>query len=91
MYCFFYRVLNGYINIDISSFIKFYSRFERYPLRGRDDLTMKTNYVRTDTSKYSFFHMIFDKWNVLPLSVRQASSISGFKKGARDYLTSRNV
>ena len=30
-------------------------------------------------------------WNVLPPSVRVASSISGFKKGVRDYLMSRNI
>ena len=28
-------------------------------------------------------------WNVLPLSVRPASSMSGFEKGVRDYLTSK--
>ena len=26
-------------------------------------------------------------WNKLPLSIRHASGISGFKKGVRDYLT----
>ena len=30
-------------------------------------------------------------WNMLPLSVRHASSISGYNKGVRDYLTARNV
>ena len=29
--------------------------------------------------------------NVLPLSIRQASSISGFKMGVRDHLISRSV
>jgi len=52
---------------------------------------MKKNYVRTDTFKYGSFNRIVDMWNVLPLSVRQASSISGFKNEVRDYLTSRNV
>jgi len=60
-------------------------------LRGREDVTMKKNYVRTDTFKYGSFNRIVDMWNVLPLSVRQASSISGFKNEVRDYLTSRNV
>ena len=67
MYCFFYKVLNGYINVHISSFIEFYSWFERYPLRGRDDLTLKKNYARIDTFDYSIFNRIVDVWNVLPL------------------------
>ena len=51
---FFYKILNGYINIDISSYIEFYSDSERYSLRGRDELTLKKNYARTNTFKYSF-------------------------------------
>ena len=85
---FFYKIFNGYINIDISSYIEFYSDSERYSLRGRDELTLKKNYARTNTFKYSFFNTIVDMWNVLPPSVRLASSISSFKRGARDFLTS---
>ena len=87
---FFYKVLNGYINLDLSSYIQFYSDSDRYSLRGKDELTLKKNYARTNTSKFSFFNRIVDMWNVLPLSVRQASSISSFKKGVRDFLFSRN-
>ena len=75
MYCFFYKVLNGYINIDLSPFIQFFSYSERYSLRGRDELTLKKNYVRTDTFKFSYFNRIVDMWNMLPLSTRRASSI----------------
>ena len=85
---FFYKILNGYINIDISSYIEFYSDSERCSLRGRDELTLK-NYARTNTFKYSFSNRIVDMWNVLPPSVRFASSISSFKKGVRDFLSSR--
>ena len=52
-------------------------------------LILKKNYARTDTFKFSFFNRIVDSWNVLPLSVRQASSISSFKRGVRDFLFSR--
>ena len=83
---FFYKALNGYINLDVSSYIQ-----EGYSLRGRDELILKKNYPRTDTFKFSFFNRIVDSWNVLPLSVRQASSISSFKRGVRDFLFSRIV
>ena len=88
---FFYKALNGYINLDVSSYIQFYSNSEGYSLRGRDELILKKNYARTDTFKFSFFNRIVDSWNVLPLSVRQASSISSFKRGVRDFLFSRIV
>ena len=86
---FFYKILNEYINIDVSSYIEFSSDSERYSLRGRDEPTLKKNYARTHTFKYSFFNRIVDMWNVLPPSVLLASSISSFKKGVRDFLSSR--
>ena len=87
---FFYRVLNGYINIDISSYIQFYSHSERYSLRGKDELKLKKNYARTNTFKFCYFNRIVHMWNGLPLSVRQAPSVSCFKRGVRDYLTARS-
>ena len=56
--------------------------------KGRRDLDLKKNYARTDAFKFSFFNRIVDTWNVLSLSVRQASSISSFKRGVRDFLSS---
>ena len=52
---FFYKILNGYINIEISLYIEFYSDSERNSLRRRDELTLKKNYARTNTFKFSFF------------------------------------
>ena len=40
----FYKVLNGYINIDVSAHIQFYSDSEEYPLTGRDELVLKKDY-----------------------------------------------
>ena len=64
----------------LSSFIEFYSRFERYTLRGRDDRTLKKHYAGTDNFEYSFFNRIVDICNVSPLSIHQASSMSAFKR-----------
>ena len=33
---FFFKVLNGFVNIDISPLIDFYSHSDRYSLRDRD-------------------------------------------------------
>ena len=48
--------------------------------KGRDELTLKKNYARTNTFKFSFFSRIVDMWNALPLSVRLDLSISSFKR-----------
>ena len=75
----FYKASNRYINIDMPRFVQFYSDTARYPLRGKDSLTLKKNYARTNTFKFSFFNCIADMWNSLPFYVRSASSISSFK------------
>lgn len=76
---FFYKALNGHINLDVSSYIQFYSDSERYSLRGRDELTLKKNFARTDTFKFKFFligllthgmcyHFLFGKLQVFLVS-----------------------
>ena len=55
----------------------------------RDELILKKNYARTGAFKLSFFNRIVDTWNVLPLSIRQASRIfSRLLRGVRDFLSS---
>ena len=60
MYSFFYKALNGYIDIDMSAYVQFYSDTARYPLREKDSLTLKKNYARTNQVKFSFFNRIVD-------------------------------
>ena len=31
-----YKALNGYINIDLFTYVNFFSDFDRYPLRRKD-------------------------------------------------------
>ena len=35
MYFFIYKALNGYINIDMTRYVQFYSDTSRYPLKGK--------------------------------------------------------
>ena len=51
---FFFKVLNGYFGIDISSAVQFYSDTATYPSREKDGLTLKKNYASTNTFKFSF-------------------------------------
>ena len=83
---FLYKALNGYINIDLSTYVQFFSDSDRYPLRGKDECTLKKNYARTNTFKFSFFSRIVDMWNTLPLLVRQPETIASFKKRVREFL-----
>ena len=73
---FLYKALNGYINIDLSTYVQFFSDSDRYPLRGKDECTLKKNYASTNTFKFSFFSRIVDMWNTLPL-IRQATTSEG--------------
>lgn len=82
---FFYKALNGYINLDMSTYVQFYSDTDRYPLRGKDSLTLKKTYARTYAFKFSFFNRSVDMWNSLPFHVKSASSIPIFKRGVINF------
>ena len=63
---FLYKALNDYIKFDLSTYVQFFSDSDRYPLRGKDEYTLKKNYARTNTFKFSLFDRIMDMWNTLP-------------------------
>ena len=75
-----YKALNSYINIDLSTYVQFFSDYNRYPC------SLKKNSARTDTFKFSFFSRIVDMWNTPPLPIRQVTTIASFKKGVREFL-----
>ena len=81
---FFYKCLNGLLNINnLSSFI--ISRdTSAYDLRNAD-LSFKIQYTRTNVLKYSYFHRTVKAWNSLPVHVRKSESLSEFKRLCKAY------
>ena len=57
---FFFKVLKGLVDIDVSHFVDFYSNCDYYSFRHYDHLMLKKEYLRTNTLKYSYFHQIVD-------------------------------
>jgi len=83
---FLYKALNGLSNINIDSYVDFYSNADHYSFRKYDDLSLKKKYARTNPRKYSFIHRIVDSWNLLPYDARRAISVDIFKRGVKKYL-----
>ena len=83
---FLYKALNGISNINIDSYVDFYSDADHYSFRKYDYLSLKKKYTRTNLLKFSFFHRIVDAWNLLPYDTRKAVSVNIFKKGVKKYL-----
>ena len=79
------KALKGKINIDVHSYIEFYSTGDRHSLRHKDNLTLKKKYARTNVLKYSFFHRISDTWNLLPIETHSATTVNMFKARAKRF------
>ena len=52
---FLYKALNGISNINIDSYVDFYSNADYYSFRKYDDLSLKKKYARTNPLKYTVF------------------------------------
>ena len=76
---FLYKALNGYLNIDLTPLLNFYSQADPYEFRDVDDYSLKLNFARTTKFKYSYFNRIVEMWNFLPLEIRLAPN-SNVKK-----------
>ena len=53
---FLYNALNGYLNVDVSPFLNFYSQDDPYRCRQVDGYSSKTNFARTTYFKYTYFN-----------------------------------
>ena len=91
MLLFLYKALNGLCNINIDSYIDFYSDADHYSFRKYDDLSLKKKYGRTNPLKYSFFPQIVDSWNLLPYDTRKAVNVNIFKWGVKKFLLNNTL
>ena len=60
---FWYKALNGYLNIDLTPLLNLYSQADPCKFRYVDDYSLKLNLARTTKFKYSFFRRIVEMWN----------------------------
>ena len=84
---FLYKALYGYLNVDVSLFLNFYSQDDPYRLRHVDDYSLKMNFVRTTNFKYTYFNIIVEMWNSIPLDIRLSPSLAVFKSGMKKFLS----
>ena len=63
---FFYKALNGYLNMYVSPFLNFYSQDDPYRFRHVDNFSLKTNFSRTIKFKYTYFNRTVEMWNSIP-------------------------
>ena len=83
---FLYKALNGYLNVDVSPFLNFYSQDDRYRFRHVDDYSLKMNFARTTIFKHTYFNRIVEMWNSIPLDIRLSPSLAAFKLGMKKFL-----
>ena len=83
---FLYKALSGYLNIELTPLLNFYSQADPYKLRHVDDYSLKLNYARTTKFKNSYFNRIVEMWNSLPLEIRLAPNLEAFKSNVKKFL-----
>ena len=75
---FFFKCFKNIYKLNIFNYVSFRSCIK--PLRNVDHLTLDVPFSRTDVFKNSFFIRICRLWNELPLSIRESTSLSIFRK-----------
>ena len=83
---FLYKVLNGYLNIELTPLLNFYSKADPHKFRHVDDYSLKRNYSRTTKFKNSYFNRIVEMWNSLPLEIRLAPNLEAFKSKLKKFI-----
>ena len=84
---FLYKTLNGYLNVDLTKYLDFYSMQDRYIVRGSDSMKLKKNFARTNHFNFFFFNRIVDTWDSLPSSIHNSSNLKTFRINLMKHLT----
>ena len=82
---FLYKALNGYINIDLSTFVQFFSDSDRYPLGEKMNVLLKRIMLELIHLSLVFSIGSWTCGHTLPLLVPQATTIASFKKEVREF------
>ena len=83
---FLFKVLNGYFNVDFSSFLNFYCPDDHYTFWSFDCLKLRKNFSRTTSLKNSYFNRIVNSWNCLPCAVHFSYDLHSFRCGVVVFL-----
>ena len=95
----FYRIINGLVPISLPPYISAcipgdvrYTR-RNAPIHDLSDYTTFNCSVtpNCDTFRNSFYYRTMKRWNTLPISVRQAATVSIMKSALTDFLWSSDV
>ena len=75
-----FKILKGFSNVDPDIWFSYLSRGEGAQTRlAADGLALQTQRPRLDLRKHFFSVRAVNTWNSLPLEVRQANNVNGFK------------
>ena len=86
-----FKMLNGFSAVDYTTWFQKVDRVEGPQTRlSSDPLALQTQKARLDLRKHFFSVRVPPIWNALPLSVRQAKSVNGFKNAYDKYMETKN-
>ena len=78
--CMMFKCVNQLTPEIVYEKLKFIDDIKRRPTRGTGKMLLRPPQCRTEFYKRSFFVSACEKWNNLPLDIKQAPSIHTFKK-----------
>ena len=81
-----YKCLNGTAPQYLVDFITYKPKGTRFTRSSIDTTLLTSQYARTSIGDKSFCISGPSLWNSLPKNIREAHTLSGFKKGLKSYL-----
>ena len=75
---FFYKCIHSRINFNLDNLCQYYDQTSSRR-SAKSGLLLKSLMTRTEVFKQSYFNRIVSEWNLLPLVIRDSSSLYSFK------------
>ena len=75
-----FKIVNGFDNVDKSTWFKFVGLREQVTRLNQDGLNLAKPIARLEIRKHFFSHRVIDLWNTLPHDVKHAKNTLQFKQ-----------
>jgi len=85
-----FKIMNNFTNVEKSDFFEFAKNRHQMNTRGAAEDLLVPQMTKLDIRKYFFSNRIVQAWNDLPLEIRMAPSVNGFKNNYDDYTHNAN-
>jgi len=86
-----FKIIHGYTKLDAANFFKFADQRHELSTRSAVNKCLVPEKCRLEIRKHFFANRVVQAWNDLPIEIREAETVNGFKNLYDDWMSNEQA